>query len=499
MSREAFKSIARNSSVMLVQLLCTWASTFLLLLFLPRYLGPVEYGRLYLSITIAWIFGMLISYGGNYLVAKKVARAREETAQVAVDAVAFRMLFSIVAFVAMMVFAYVSDYPEEVRLLLFIMGLNFPLQAIWNVLYACYQGHELMRYPAYSQFVNLTTANILGVAALLLGGRAVTIAILSTLGGFGSFLVMAGNRRKIIPTIPRVNWGDTYQQLKEGFSYFMFAIFSAIYFRIDIVMLSKMVPEDVVGWYSGAYKLFESLNFVPSIYATAVYPVLSRLWMQEGDTHKRTTHKSLEFMVLTGLPISIAAFMFAPDVIPFFFGKGEYQQSIVLLQCLCVGTTLFYVDMVLGTTLISSDKQNQLMVVSLLTIGINIGLNYLMIPRFQEWYGNGAIGSSIATIVTEIVVSISMISLLPKGILRGFRGEVFLKGAAAGIVLIVFFIALAALDIPWVLRALLGPFVYVGAVLALRTLEPVEERYLREEAVPKIRQMFRMVVHGGRG
>ena len=498
MYREIAYSVARNTSIMLVQLVFTWSSTFLLLLFLPRYLGPVEYGRLNLSITIAWIFGMLISYGGNYLVAKKVARSKDDTAQIAVDAIAFRMLFSVVAFTGMMVVAAFADYPSRVQLLLFIIGWSFPLQAVGQVLYACYQGHEMMKYTSYAQIGNVVTANIMGVLALLMGGGAATIALLSTLGSVVYFATLVGFARRIVPRVPRVNWSDTLHQLKEGFSYFMFAIFTAIYFRIDIVMLSKMAPEQVIGWYSGAYKLFESLNFVPFIYSMAVYPVLSRLWTEEGGAHSRTTQKSLEFIIMAGIPASIAAFALAPDVIPFFFGSSGYTESIVLLQCLSVGTVLFYVDMVLGTTLIASDKQHKMMIVSLVTIGINIGLNYVLIPRFQKDFGNGAIGSAIATILTEIVVMSSLLSLMPKGILAGFRKVVFLKSAGSGVVLVAFFVASGALGISWFIRGLIAPFVYFGTLLALRTLEPVEERYLRDEVLPWLKRAIRGKVGDGK-
>lgn len=47
MSREIAKSVAKGVSPGMVQQLVTRTSTFVLMLFLPRYLGSVEYGRLY--------------------------------------------------------------------------------------------------------------------------------------------------------------------------------------------------------------------------------------------------------------------------------------------------------------------------------------------------------------------------------------------------------------------------------------------------------------------
>ena len=77
MSQEIARSIARNTGVMMFSQVITWMSSFVLMLFLPRYLGSEEYGRLYLAISIALIAQMVIEYGGPYFLAKEVSCSRD--------------------------------------------------------------------------------------------------------------------------------------------------------------------------------------------------------------------------------------------------------------------------------------------------------------------------------------------------------------------------------------------------------------------------------------
>ncbi len=84
---------------MMGQQVITWVSTIVLVMFLPRYLGPIEYGRLFLACSIIGIFRIFVEYGGNYLVAKNVSRNPELTGQIIVDDSSFRIVFGFLAFI----------------------------------------------------------------------------------------------------------------------------------------------------------------------------------------------------------------------------------------------------------------------------------------------------------------------------------------------------------------------------------------------------------------
>ena len=68
-------SVAKNTMVQFGQQMITWLSSFLLMLFLPRMLGPVSYGHIYLATTISAIFLMVIDWDGRIGIAKRVAKA----------------------------------------------------------------------------------------------------------------------------------------------------------------------------------------------------------------------------------------------------------------------------------------------------------------------------------------------------------------------------------------------------------------------------------------
>ncbi|MGA9362887.1 MAG: flippase [Bacteroidota bacterium] len=479
MFRDVVKGVAKNTTIMLFQQVITSGSTFVLMLFLPRYLGPVEYGRLYLAGSIAGILYVFVAYGGSYLIAKNVSRSPQSTPQLLVDGAGSRSAIALLCLAGMISFSYLVGYPWEVRQLLIIYGLSLLLQGPITTLYACYQGRELMQYTSAAAIAYVVPVTIVSIIALLMGAHAAVIAIITAAGAMLQLLVLARFARSMVTSLPRINWGGAIQQIKEGAPYFLFTAFSVVYYRLDTVLLSKMAPEAVVGWYGGARRMFESLNFLPFVFSVAIYPVLSRLWEEEKQTHKRTLQKSLEFMIIAGVPITVGVIGFAERLIQEFYGLGGYAPSVLVLQVLAAGLLLLYIDFVLGTTLLASDKQRQQSVLALLAIPFNAGLNFLLIPYFQVRVGNGGLGAAIATGMTELAVMIACLSLLPKGVLRGFRVIVVAKGAFAGVLMAGSLGLMRLVGLPWLAAALASLVIYFALLFLMKTFEPAERKFLQ--------------------
>lgn len=479
MFKDVARGIARSTSILLFQQVVTWISTFLLMLFVPRYLGPVEYGRLYLANSITDVFRIVVYWGANSLVVKLVARAPERTGQIIVDSVSIRFLLGIVSFGGMMVLAEILNYPHEMRTLLFIWGISLLWAGALDVLKASYQAHELMQYSSVGTVTQQVIIGVLCIGTLLMGAGAKTLVLVTIVASFVNFLLLVRYRSMIAGRLPRVNWGEAFRHLKEGVPYLLMAVFSTIYYRIDAFMISQMNPEVVVGWYGGAYRLFDVLGFFPYIFVTALYPALSRLWTSEENIHKRTTHKSIEFMIIGSFSIGITMALFADRFIHILYGLTGYDQSIPVFQILVIGLPLLYVDFVLATTLVSSDKQRELSFVSLGAIPVNVLLNLVMIQYCQARFENGGIGAAAATVVTEMGIMIAFMSLMPKGLLTGFRVEVLTKSLIGGGLVGGMLWLLRSTFVPWFVVAVLGPILFLVLLFVMRTFEPAEEDFIK--------------------
>jgi O-antigen/teichoic acid export membrane protein len=470
----------------------TWVSSFVLMLFLPRYLGSVDYGRMYLAMSVTVIFEIVIDFGGRYSVTKDISRSRDAAAQILTNAMAIRSVLWVIVMAALMVFMFAAGYPPEVRILIIIFGFAMLNETARKVLYSGYQGFELMKYPALGNIVERVFTMVFGVAALLLGAPVYVVALILVAGEILNFAICVRNAGTLIPRIPSVDWKSAMASLKEALPYFLWSIFGIIYYRVDAVMLSLMTSDEVVGWYGAAYRFFDILMFLPSIFSIAVLPVMSRLWKQEQSTMALTTRKSVEYIVFAAIPVSISIFFFSNDIIHLFFGLEEYTQSVRVLQIFSAGLMLVYVDIILGTAILASDKQKAWSITAFFAVLLNIGLNWFMIPFTQTHYGNGGLGAAIATIITEFYVMIVAIIIIPGSAYSNGPVTMLLKSLAGGVVMSLAVMALQSLPLHWIAQAILGVAVYVIVCLMMKVLEPQELEFIRNAM--KIRNLRTVLV-----
>ncbi len=472
-------SVSKNLAVLAVTRIVTWSSTFILMLFLPRYLGPVEYGRYFLAFSVVSIFALLIEFGGSYSITKSVSRNRDMVSHVLVDSIAIRILLWLASFAAVVAYGFFAGYHSTVRTVIIIFGIGMLWSGARTVLWSCFRGFEMLKYPSYGAISETVFIAVVGIGAIVLGLGAIGFAIITTLGGLINFAICVRYVPKMSTTLSPVNWKASFELLKEGFPYFLNSIFGIIYYRIDIVMLSFMTPEHVVGWYGASYKLFDALMFVPSIFTIAVFPALSRLWGEGKTSLGRPLQKSLDLILIAGIPVSILSFVFARQIITLFYGLEGYSNSILLLRIFSVGVLLVYIDMMLGTILLASDKQKEITRTSFLAIFVNVALNYYFIQYTQQIYGNGGIGAGVATLITELFIMVMMLNAMPQSILTKSSVIVQLKAIGSGILMIVVVYSAQLLHLPWFVQAIIGVIIYIVVLHFANVLEPSEIKLLK--------------------
>jgi len=479
MSRGIAESVAENTTAMMSSQIVTWLSSFVLMLFLPRYLGSEDYGRLFLAISITTITQLFVNFGSYHMITKEISRSRENAPHLIVNSFCIRFVFWAVSMTGLVVFSHVVGYPEESRAVILVLGLSTLWVGAGSVLGSFFRGFEMMKYPSVAAVIERVFVTVVGVGALLLGANSLVIGVIMAISMLLNFLVSLRFALQIVPHFPKFDLPGSIRLIKDGFPYFLSSLFTMVYFRVDAVLMSLMAPAAVVGAYGAAYRFFDMLMFLPFIFSTAVFPVLSRLWIKEEERLVQTTQKSLELITLAAIPVSILVFVFSEQLIKFFFGLKEYAPSVSVLQILGITLILVYLDFILVHTVLASDRQLRWSTVAFVAIPLNILLNYYLIPYTQTQYGNGGLGAAVATFVTETFVMINALTLIPKGILRLSRVGVPLKGVAAGLLMLGTVLLLRGWGVPWIVQALAGMGAYCITVLSMKTLDSSELLFIR--------------------
>jgi O-antigen/teichoic acid export membrane protein len=463
----------------------TWISSLAFMLLLPRFLGFEEYGRFYLAMSLAIISQTIIEFGGTYYIAGEIAKNPKNAPEILAHSLYLRFLLWVLTTTGMVAVAVVAGYDREMGLMIMILCVSKLWEGSSGVLSACFQGFEQMKYSAYGAVVERVVFSGLGVLALIMGAKTMTIVII--LGGSTllNFAVQAKYIRRFVPLLPKVDWVRLRKIFTAGIPFFLWSGCGIIYYRVDAFMLSIMVPSNILGWYGAAYRLFDVLMFLPAILSAALFPVLTKSWAKDESSLARISKKSLDYMLIVGIPFCVGTYFFARPVVSLLFGLEGFGPSVLLLQVLAPGILIVYVNFIFAGALVASGKTRQWAFTAFIAMLINPTMNYFVIPYTQHHYQNGAIGAALATLVTEYAIMCISMAFVPKLLFSVGAIAPQLKTIAAGFAMIVVLGVAGYNNLGLVLSGVAGITTYAVALVLSGALPVSEIKLLVQSLLPE--------------
>lgn len=461
------RTIAKNASVLMGGQLITWVLAIALTVFMPRYLGAEAIGKFHLASSLWAIMTIFVSFGMDTLLTKEIARAPEKTVDLFGTSIFLRLVFFVAGFGLLALYTHLAGYPPETTSVIYIIGVANLIVQFYSTCQAALQGLERMEYISLSDIVSKAFITIVSIALLLLGFGVIPVACV-VIGGAGVSLLiqfLALNRLQKLRL--RFNKSLAKWMLKASVPYLLNVGIRTLYIQIDIVVISLLVNETVIGWYSAADRLFSTLLFIPAVFVAVVFPTMARLHVAAPDQMLRFIRKNFNLMLLLGIPVGLGVFLIADPLVVLLFGP-EFARSGPVLATMGIVLILTYQNMLMGQFLISSDRQSIWTWVMAIATASTILLDLILIPWCQAVFQNGAIGGALSFVVTEAGMTVTGVFLLPKGALTKGSAWLALRALFAG---------LGMLAVAWwwrwafiLLPVIIGAVTYLGLILILRVV-----------------------------
>jgi O-antigen/teichoic acid export membrane protein len=216
---------------------------------------------------------------------------------------------------------------------------------------------------------------------------------------------------------------------------------------VDAISLSKLATPEVFGWNAAAQKLVGTL-LVPSVALIAsLYPTLSRLIVEDPDQYNVTLRRAINGTGLLAIPLALGCALYS-DLGVAIYGKSGYApaaQNLIVLSGLVL---LVYFSMPLSSALLAMGRHVAWAIAQFGCVALRIVLNPLLIPWFQEHFGNGGLGVCVSSVLCEIVLVGVALYMIPRGVINRALATALGKGALAGIAMAAAALSLRSVN-PW--------------------------------------------------
>ena len=403
----------RNAVKLGASLLGTWAVALGVRIYLPRHLGPAEFGTFQFAdgfTTAVYIIGSL---GLETYIGKEVTTRIDHASDFFGGTLALRLLLSaLVTIVA--VYGLRAGGKTDVVIQLVL------LMAAAQVLFNINAAHAALLQAA-GTVDGLSILNIgsklfwavsIGVAFGMGGGvRSVATAML--ISEFLRTIGLVILSRRLVNLRFRWDRQATMAVVIASAPYYIASLAQTVYARIDVSVLSFMTTDAEVGWYGSATNIAGMSLLLAPLIGWVLLPLTSRAAARSKDELAVVSRRAMELILTIAFPISLALFLGADLIVPTVFGEA-YRPAIASLRILAPLFVFTYAAMVGGTMLVRIGRGWALTWISVGGMIATPLLNVWLIPIFSLRFGPGGAGiaASTALMVSEVFTTLIMTFLL---------------------------------------------------------------------------------------
>lgn len=393
------RRVAASTAVLGLAKLVVFPLSFVAVSLSTRYLGQERFGEFTTITVYAGLLAIVSEWGLQAWTVRELAREDEARHEHLAGAMlGLRLLMGAIATVVAIGVSFLLPYPMVVRAGIALAAMAVLATTIASAISPILQARLRMTPIALADAAR-AIVYVLGIVAVIAISGGVLGFVGATIAGAVVALAItyAGARRLLRITIAfdRHLWRLA---LASSFALGAALFIHTIYFRVDTVLLSVLKSQADVGIYGFAYRFYETLLVIPVLFTASVLPVVARDFAIPGADLRQALQRSLDFLVLAGLPLAVGGIVLAPELTRLLAGS-EFADSVAPLRILLAGLVFSFVAALFGTLLIASNRQVAGLVLSLSVLVLNVILNLALIPIYSYYAAAALTSASEAVIV----------------------------------------------------------------------------------------------------
>lgn len=397
------RTVAKNSLVPMGASFVIQLINFAVALVVLRVLGPENNGRYAFAVTVWFFLSAITEFGLGILATREVARDRSKANVYLTNSIALRMALTLASIILLAgiigFYAYMGDLDAATIMTLLLLWVSLFPSHVAGALSGMFYAFEKFEYPTAVEISTALVSVALQSAVLLAGWGIVGLAgvsILTNLFTLGVMWYLV--RRLLFKPHFRLDRKLARWMFFEAYPLMMNNLLSNLFFKIDVFLLLPLTGATILGYYNAAYKFVNALNFIPSKFTLAMFPMLSRLSTGSTETMQRALVVSVKLLLWIALPITVATMFIAEPLILIFAGIAYIPDSAIALRWLIWFLPFSFINSVVHYVLIALNEQRFLTRAFLIGLVFNIIANLIAIPVLSYR------GAALVTVLSELAL-----------------------------------------------------------------------------------------------
>lgn len=366
-------------------------------------LGADQYGLFFALLNTAYLLQIINDFGLQIFHVREVAIDRGQLSELLPGLSLIKLFFAFVYLILLTALGYLLGY-QGFLWVLALIGVNLILTSFVLFLRSGISGLGYYRIDSALSVVDKLLM-ILLIGGMLLFLPASEFSIYHfVLGQTVAFLLTVFIAWMLIRyygtfTFTRLPLRHLRKLAGQALPYALVIFLMTLYTRSDGVMLKALLPDGdfEAGVYAAGYRILDAVNIVALLFAVMLLPMFSKTLKSENEL-SALLNEGVRYMTVFAVPVCAFALIFHNQIVFLLYTEATPYWGLVfaLLMATVISTAIMYI---FSTLLTAAGRLKSMNYIYAGTVGLNIVLNFLLIPGYK------AAGAAIATVITQFVAA----------------------------------------------------------------------------------------------
>ena len=376
--------------------------------------GAEQYGFYFALFNFSLILNMLLDLGITNFNNRDIAQNSQLLNKYFSNIILLRLVLGVFYFVVTIIVAWLWNYDaNQIKFLMFLVFNQF-LSSFILYLRSNIAGLHLFKTDSIISVLDRTIMII--ICGVLLWGNVTDTAfqikwfvfaqtVAYSITAFIAFLLVLFKSGKIKI---KFDVQFSFAILKKSYPYAILVLLMASYNRFDAILLERLLTDGSrqAGIYAQAFRILDAASMFALLFAGLLLPIFSKM-IKQRQAVGQLTQLSFVLIAVPAIVIAVTSAFYSTEIMDLLYHQ-HVSTSASIFAILMFGFVPISTTYIFGTLLTANGSLKQLNIMAFFGMVTNIGMNIILIPKYQ------ALGSAVASLTTQLLTALIQVIIAYK-------------------------------------------------------------------------------------
>ena len=291
--------------------------------FITRALGTSGFGEYSTIVAYLATFQILADLGLYSLLTKEISQNPEREKELFSQFFTLRLLVAAVFLLVGVFLVFLFPYSTEVKVGVILASSAFLFMSLTQLFMSVFQKHMQIYKAAFAEIIGRIAQLGLVWFFFSIGGGIFHYLSAIIIGAFVVFTLDLILVRKLVKFKLSASLFEWKRIIKTSYPIALSIVFTVLYFKADILILSVLRSQEDVGIYNIAYKVLEVLIFFPAAFVGLLLPLLSKYAKENKARFSQLLSRLSDVMAVVVFPVVVGGILLSSSIV-YYIGGNDF-------------------------------------------------------------------------------------------------------------------------------------------------------------------------------